>query len=491
MAGKNIDQLTITNTVEDTDLYYLGRSPYNNTDDRSISWASIHAALALLFQGLNANLTGISNLNNAFTGPVYQTGVSGGITTYHTPTGSTYSGTSFNNVTNNVNFGDIINFTNSGAITCTLDAGSHGIGYSFEITLTSTGTITFSSLNGINGLTSIAGGGTPSTSPQIKCSIVPAGGGIQWQVEVTNSFDLIAGSNITVSHSGAGTTVAATGLQPLSSNLTALAAFATLGIPVQVSGSVFTARSVVSSNGDLSVSNGDFILANADLALNLGAIRWQPATISATTYTLAATDVNKTFSTTNAGADTTITIPANATAAIPVGAQIKIINSSAAGFVTNIVAAGGVTFTPFTSIVIGLSGYVVLEKTATNTWLILQCYEEYSHSTSWTGIWATPQPGNAFLVRNMRDIEMTIPATLATQNTVSFISMATALPARFRPTANTELQGPSVNNNGNTNGAGTVFSSGAVNIFANSAYGNFGGTGMGGFNRQSIDYTLN
>lgn len=160
------------------------------------------------------NANNLTNLNNALHGIVSVIGSSGGATSFSVPTGTTYSGTSFNNNTNNVGFNDCINFTNSGAITCTLDFVGLPVGFTFYINLTSSGTITFNGAlgNTINGVTTVVGGGTPETSPYIRCSVVTGGAPIQWQVELTNSFDLIAGTpNVSISHSSSGTSISVIG----------------------------------------------------------------------------------------------------------------------------------------------------------------------------------------------------------------------------------------------------------------------------------------
>lgn len=90
----------------------------------------------------------------------------------------------------------------------------------------------------------------------------------------------------------------------------------------------------------------------------------------------------------------------------------------------------------------------------------------------------------------MNNLSITVPTVVSTQNTSNHISSVASLPARFCPTANTEISVPSINNGGNnTAGNGTVASFGQIVIYT-ASYGNFSGTGAGGFNRQNFSYTL-
>lgn len=203
------------------DNVYLGAVGSYNTNDTVPINISGNAATATTANSANTattattatNANNLTNLNNAVHGIVSVIGSLGGATNFSVPTGTTYSGTTFNNMTNNVGFNDCINFTNSGAITCTLDFMGLPVGFTFYINLTSTGTITFTGAlgNTINGVTTVTGGGTPGTSPYIRCSVVTGGAPIQWQVELTNSFDLIEGANVSINHSSSGTTISTKG----------------------------------------------------------------------------------------------------------------------------------------------------------------------------------------------------------------------------------------------------------------------------------------
>lgn len=86
-----------------------------------------------------------------------------------------------------------------------------------------------------------------------------------------------------------------------------------------------------------------------------------------TTYTLTVADAGGLITLSNASA-ITVTVPANATIALPVGSQIALMQTGA-GQVT-LAQAAGVTINSFNSAkkIVGNGGLAVLVKTATNTW---------------------------------------------------------------------------------------------------------------------------
>lgn len=94
---------------------------------------------------------------------------------------------------------------------------------------------------------------------------------------------------------------------------------------------------------------------------------WTVNAQTGTTYTLVATDAFKIVTLNNAGA-VTLTIPTNASVAIPVGSEI-ICTGIGAGLVT-VAAAGGVTINNPTGASLTLARYMVfrLVKLATDTW---------------------------------------------------------------------------------------------------------------------------
>ena len=87
-------------------------------------------------------------------------------------------------------------------------------------------------------------------------------------------------------------------------------------------------------------------------------------------YTLILTDVGKVVEANKATA-ISITVPANATVAFPVGTLIRVVQIGAGA--TTIVATGGVTISPIatkTLVLAGQYGVALLYKRATDTWIL-------------------------------------------------------------------------------------------------------------------------
>lgn len=90
-----------------------------------------------------------------------------------------------------------------------------------------------------------------------------------------------------------------------------------------------------------------------------------------TVYTLVLEDAARLVSMNNASANT-LTVPTNATAAIPIGTKIMITQLGLGA--TTIAAAGGVTINNPTSVALNINeqfGSRVLVKRGTNTWLLI------------------------------------------------------------------------------------------------------------------------
>lgn len=99
-----------------------------------------------------------------------------------------------------------------------------------------------------------------------------------------------------------------------------------------------------------------------------------------TTYTLALTDQNSLVTMSNSSANT-VTVPANASVAFPIGARITV--SQIGTGATTIAAAGGVTINGGATIA-SQYGKVELQQTAANTWLI-SGGTNLSANNTWTG----------------------------------------------------------------------------------------------------------
>lgn len=330
--------------------------------------------------------------------------------------------------------------------------------------------------SGANALTLTTTGVTNSTLPSGTTTLVPTtgtGASGTWGISISGN---------------AVTATTANGLNALSA----------LGIVVMSASGAFTNRQLTSSSGQLTFSNADGVLGNPDISISLPSLISQPITESTTARTLSTTDANSTISCSNNTGNTTITVPTNATAAIAIGAQIKIINTSGGTFLTNVVAAVGVTFlpSPFTalaSVSLANTGYTVLQKISTNTWLILGYDEQYTITTTWTGIWASNQSGNITCSAVGGSVNLCIPQVLATGNTnASFITAVTNFPSYLAPPFEIIQYIPIVNNGVNAQGAIVIESSGSITIYAGAPnFSNFTANGVSaGFKGINVSYAI-
>lgn len=105
------------------------------------------------------------------------------------------------------------------------------------------------------------------------------------------------------------------------------------------------------------------------------------------TYTLALTDANSVVRFTTTGAKT-LTVPTNATVALPIGAMIEVYAADAGATIT-IAPAGGVTIqSPFNYLAIPSGGGKgILRKVATNTWQFFMGSGVIERGASANGEW--------------------------------------------------------------------------------------------------------
>ncbi len=124
-------------------------------------------------------------------------------------------------------------------------------------------------------------------------------------------------------------------------------------------------------------------------------------------------------------------------------------------------------------------------------------YEVYTHTTTWSGIWASAQSGDCKIIKMGRLVIMQIPQVTATANTGSFITMDTVLPSRFRPSIEVHLYIPVMSNGLNSvAGATKITTGGALTVqlqatLSGTFTGNFTGANTGGiYGAVSISWQI-
>jgi hypothetical protein len=120
--------------------------------------------------------------------------------------------------------------------------------------------------------------------------------------------------------------------------------------------------------------------------------------------------------------------------------------------------------------------------------------QNYIHVTNWTGVWASDQAGNCNITRIGDQVFMTIPQVSALSTISSVITNVTAIPARFRPTADIRLGPPTVidssqtNNRGN--GATKLSSAGILTVYRTGNDTSFVSGLTIGFERRTLQWSV-
>lgn len=128
-----------------------------------------------------------------------------------------------------------------------------------------------------------------------------------------------------------------------------------------------TAATSISATDEFPFASGGVSkkITGGDLAISLGLLTANTQTAS---YVLALTDANLIVEM-NVASGNTLTVPANATVAFPVGTLIEVFQMGVGQ--TTIVAAGGVTInSPNGLKLIGQYSSATLRKRATNEWVV-------------------------------------------------------------------------------------------------------------------------
>lgn len=120
----------------------------------------------------------------------------------------------------------------------------------------------------------------------------------------------------------------------------------------------------------------------------------------------------------------------------------------------------------------------------------LDYYETETHTTNWSGIWASAQSGNVFFSRIGTRVTLLLPQVIATATTADQIDIVTALPTRIRPADNIWFIIRGVD-------AGTIQAAsillntdGTVAVFRNVASADFTGSGTSGFYATTLTYVV-
>jgi hypothetical protein len=150
----------------------------------------------------------------------------------------------------------------------------------------------------------------------------------------------------------------------LADDLAAVEGLSTNGMVARTASNTWTTRTITAGDASVSVTNGDGVSGNPTLS-----IARTINTQTGTTYTLLLSDAQKVVELNNAST-VTVTIPANATVAFPVGTFIDFVQYGA-GQVT-LSPAGGVTLRSFASSVKTAGQYAVITayKRAADEWVI-------------------------------------------------------------------------------------------------------------------------
>lgn len=237
------------------------------------------------------------------------------------------------------------------------------------------------------------------------------------------------------------------------------------------------AAGLLTGGGDLS--------ANRTITLNNYNIVDNVITDNSANRTLGLTDGFSFINFTNP-TGSTVTLPANATTAIPVGSRFILKCSGGANALVTLSLGGGVSLinssaSPISSETVGNGGYMIIQKIATNTWQLLQLQEKFVTSgNTFTGPWAA-QTVQYSVVRNNNMIHLDfLAAQIGTTITAAGQTITTSIPipARFRPAANLNLE-VFVTNNVTPASSRMIINSatGVITIYATTALTNFGGVG--------------
>lgn len=202
------------------------------------------------------------------------------------------------------------------------------------------------------------------------------------------------------------------------------------GLNAQLAAKASAATSI-SAGGQLT-GGGDFS-ANRTLTLSQYNIYQQALIESTAARTLAITDMYAFINCTN-NSNTTITIPLNASVAIPIGSFVTLINGTGSSS-TLTLSLTGITLIGGNNPVVGPRGWITLQKVGTDLWFLIDVYEYFTLATTFAwGTYNSPSV-NVEAIRIKSQVIVNVPQIDLSPGTTktSAITSNTALPARFRP----------------------------------------------------------
>lgn len=270
------------------------------------------------------------------------------------------------------------------------------------------------------------------------------------------------------------------------------------GLSSSLSGKVDTSVTLTAAGR---LTGGGDLAANRTFTQNIYDTYSQLISESTTARTLVISDAQSIISCTNSSGTTTITIPTNASAAIPIGAACRVKNATGSQLV-NLVVAGGVTLLPQASISgsataisvsIGDGGEFEFKKDTTNTWTVTRLYEQITQTwTFGTGVLSAPLSITFNATRDMNNVRINLPAINGTTSGAGVITSTSRLPARFQPIQQA-LMPTSKKNLGSTQstfGLITISTAGAITGALDGTGAFFSSGSVAGLNESQINYNL-
>lgn len=121
---------------------------------------------------------------------------------------------------------------------------------------------------------------------------------------------------------------------------------------------------------------------------------------------------------------------------------------------------------------------------------VLVSIETGTHTTNWSGIWASAQAGNFSYQKIGDTVWLYLPSIQSTSDTASFISLDTLLPSSIRPATDERCGLIVQDSSGKSNGEAVILSTGDINIYRGVNESSFSGSGTEGLVKSTLFYNL-